>query len=605
MVRKTVKVFIRANKRLCRFDQQNLIKPTTSLKHGCAMGHLALRELLMKLSKTLQKCLTQGVLAASLWATTAAVSIAAQNDNLNTTVTPPETWPRMMIVYDNQLVDTASGVASSRNAASSNTQPSNTLLEAQARVADLLQAESTDDATVMRRATSTNVSNTDLKRTDTKTTVRDVNSWLQVADISDAQAKNMAELSQNLKDIPGVVGVIPDYKTQAFLTANDQFTNLQWHYYDPVGGINLSEAWDTALDGSFENTLPTVNVAVIDSGILSHEDLNDNVLPGADFISVLEIARDGDGRDTDPSDPGDYMPAGFCAPNIPAAAIPSSWHGTVISGLIAAGVNNGIGVAGVAPNAKIIPIRVLGPCGGSLLDALEGMLWAAGGTVVGLPDNPNPAAVVNLSFGVEGALCTPEIQSFVDGVANLGAVLVAATGNSAIDTQNVVPASCNNVIAIGAASSTGNAANYSNLGAAVDLLAPGASPNNPADPDLGLLSTSNSGAEGPVADDYIRGYAGTSMAAPHVSGVIAMMLGLDPALSASEIEQILKDTARPFPAACNGCGAGRLDAQAAVEEVKGGTVSAILSALLVSLLFAKRFTRNHSIRLARRHAETI
>jgi serine protease len=421
--------------------------------------------------------------------------------------------------------------------------------------------------------------------------LRAATDWADITTLTPSQSANIDALSDRLSAIPGVSGVIPDFKTQGFLVANDQYTNLQWHYYDPVGGINLEEAWEVALDGNFATTLPEVTVAVIDSGILPHEDLAGQVLPGADFISALEISRDGDGRDTDPTDPGDYTPAGACAPGIPAEDIASTWHGTVISGLIAASVNNAIGVAGVAPNAKVVPIRVLGRCGGSLLDALEGMVWAAGGSVAGLPNNPNPAAVINMSFGVEGAVCTPEIQGFVDTVAGLGSVLVAATGNSAINTADVIPASCNNVIAIGAASSTGNAANYSNLGAAVDLLAPGANPTNPADPDVGILSTSNNGAEGPNADDYIRGYAGTSMAAPHVSGVVAMMLGLDPTLSPTQIEQILKDTARPFPAACNGCGAGRLDAKAAVQEAQGAGLTHLMGLLLMGLLL-RRSTKN-------------
>lgn len=491
----------------------------------------------------------------------------------------PETWPRMMIVYDQTLLDTNTTEITNRNAVTNSA-----LQTAKTRVAELLNSIGTTRpaADSQGRAAA---------NTQTTPTIRNVNTWLQVANMSATQARQQDSVTESIKSIPGVIGVIPDYKIEGFLVANDPFTNLQWHYYEPIGGINLSEAWDIALDGSFNNTLPDVNVAVIDSGILSHEDLNDRVIAGADFISLIDIARDGDGRDLDPSDPGDFMPAGFCAENVPPVDIPSSWHGTVISGLIGASINNQIGVAGVAPNAKIIPIRVLGPCGGSLLDAFEGMLWAAGGTVAGFPVNPNPAAVVNLSFGVEGATCTPEIQAFVDGVADLGAVLVAATGNSAIDTQNVVPASCDKVIAVGAASSTGNAANYSNLGAAVDLLAPGASPQNPLDPDLGILSTSNNGQQGPGVDDYIRGYAGTSMAAPHVSGVIAMMLGLDPKLSAVDIEKILKDTAQPFPGACVGCGAGRLDAEAAVNEAKGGALSLLLSTLLAGFFYARRRMR--------------
>jgi serine protease len=484
-----------------------------------------------------------------------------------------------MIVYDNALINASNEAETigGRDSAASNA-----LESARRHVAEILS-----DETSAKAATTSN------RAPVPSPNIRRVNQWLEVATIAPSLTRSRKALVDDLKSVAGVVGVIPDHRIKPFLVANDQYTDLQWHYYDPVGGINLQQAWDVALDGDFNNTLPLVNVAVIDSGILPHEDLDGQIIAGADFITLPEIARDGDGRDTDPTDTGDYMPANFCAPNVPPVAIPSSWHGTVISGLIGASVNNSLGVAGVAPNAKIIPIRVLGPCGGSLLDALEGMLWAAGATINGLPDNPNPAAIVNLSFGVEGATCTPDIQAFISGVTDLGAILVAATGNSAIDTANVIPASCDNVIAVGAASSTGNSANYSNLGAAVDLLAPGASPQNPADPDLGILSTSNNGPEGPNADDYIRGYAGTSMAAPHVSGVIAMMLGLDPSLTPAEVEQILKDTAKPFPGACNGCGAGRLDAEAAVRQAKGAGISALMGLSLLALYLFRTTTMVH------------
>ncbi|MEJ2756333.1 MAG: S8 family serine peptidase, partial [Gammaproteobacteria bacterium] len=376
--------------------------------------------------------------------------------------------------------------------------------------------------------------------------------------------------------------------TKAFMESNDEYQHLQWHFHDPVGGIDLQKAWDIALKGSFRHTLTPVNVAVIDSGILPHVDLSSQVVEGIDFVSNPIIGRDGNGRDLDPTDPGDYLTPSFCGQGVPATDTPSSWHGTVVSGIIAASINNGEGVSGIAPNARIVPIRVMGPCGGSMLDALEGLLWAAGEPLAGIPNNPNPVGVANLSLGVSGLACTAEIQSLIDTAVNRGVTVVVATGNEGANADQVVPTSCDHVIAVAAASASGKVTDYSNLGSVVDLLAPGGSPQNPIDSDEGILSTSNNGQQAAGQEDYIIGYAGTSVAAPHVTGVIALMLGLNPTLTPAQVEKHLIASAIKPPERCDKCGAGRLSASGAVKRVAGSSDLGLL--IILSLVIILRST---------------
>src|SRR6266581_3528171 len=172
---------------------------------------------------------------------------------------------------------------------------------------------------------------------------------------------------------------------------NDPLFGQQWALSAAAGGINAPTAWDLQI-GS-----PGVTVAVIDTGITAHPDLAGRVLPGYDFISDPILSNDGNGRDPDPSDPGDGTSANECGDGTPAE--PSFFHGTFVSGLIAANTDNGVGIAGLDWNARILPVRTLGKCGGTFDDILDGVLWAAGVPVAGVPPNPNPARVINMSLG--------------------------------------------------------------------------------------------------------------------------------------------------------------------------------------------------------------
>ncbi|CAM5225393.1 S8 family peptidase [Alishewanella longhuensis] len=368
-----------------------------------------------------------------------------------------------------------------------------------------------------------------------------------------------AELLRQLAMDDEVEFVEEDQLLQPTLTPNDTLYTNQWHYYENVGGIRAPAAWDKA-------TGQGVVVAVLDTGYRPHPDLNANLLPGYDMISDAFIGNDGNGRDNDARDPGDWTNAGECGNGQPTSFRASSWHGTHVAGTIAAVSNNNTGVAGVAFNAKIVPVRVLGKCGGYTSDIADGIIWAAGGTVSGVPANPNPASVINMSLGGSGS-CSTTTQNAINQARSRGAAVVVAAGNSNANANNFNPGNCNGVINVAATNRQGGRASYSNFGSSVDVAAPGGQMSSANDPN-GVLSTYNSGTTTPGNDNY--GYSqGTSMAAPHVAGVAALIKQAKPNATPDEIETILKNTARSFPASCSGCGVGIVDANAAVLAAQG------------------------------------
>ena len=335
-----------------------------------------------------------------------------------------------------------------------------------------------------------------------------------------------------------------DVLLQPMVTPNDPGYPLMWNLSDEPAGVRAPGAWD-------RTTGKGQTIAIIDNGITFHSDLAANVLPGYDFISDPAVARDGDGRDSNPQDEGDA-----CTSNDS-----SSWHGTHVAGTAAAVGNNSKGVVGVAYDAKFLPLRTLGACGGRLSDVADAVIWAAGGEVPFTPANPNPARVINMSLGGKTS-CGITFQTAIDFAVGKGSVVVAAAGNETQPAANVAPANCQNVVVVGATDRAGNSASYSNYGPEVDVSAPG------GDGDHNILSTSNTGTTVPIKEAYSY-KRGTSMAAPHVAGVAALMLAVDPSLTPAEVEQILKGTARPLPGACNGgCGFGIVDATAAVKPAQ-------------------------------------
>ncbi|MEJ6003242.1 S8 family peptidase [Paucibacter soli] len=354
---------------------------------------------------------------------------------------------------------------------------------------------------------------------------------------------------------PNIEYVEPDRLMQPALVPNDSYYAQQWSLFDASAGIRAPAAWDRAKGSG-------VTVAVIDTGVRPHADFAARLLPGYDFITSSAIAGDGGGREADAYDPGDYTTAGQCGSGTPAQD--SSWHGTHVAGIVAAGANNGIGVAGVAFGARILPLRALGRCGGYTSDIADAIVWAAGGSVSGVPANANPARVINLSLGGSGA-CGITTQNAINSARARGAVVVVAAGNDNVDAGSAAPANCSGVISVAATGKSGGKASYSNYGSKVTLSAPG------GDAGAGILSTYNSGSTVPGSDAYAW-MMGTSMATPMVSGVAALMLSVNKSLTPDQLAAMLKSSARAFPASCAGCGAGLVDANAAVAlAISGGS----------------------------------
>jgi serine protease len=290
-------------------------------------------------------------------------------------------------------------------------------------------------------------------------------------------------------------------------------------------------------------------------------------VPGYDFISDSFMGNDGTGRDSNPADPGDWVAANECYPG--NAASDSSWHGTHVAGTIGAVSNNNLGVTGVNWNAKILPVRVLGKCGGTTSDIVDAMRWSAGLSVAGVPDNANPADVLNLSLGGSGT-CDITQQNAIDAIVAAGTTVVIAAGNENLNASGFNPGNCNNIITVAATNKTGSRAYYSNYGSVIEVSAPGGAQSFANDPN-GILSTLDSGTTAPVNDNAYVYYQGTSMATPNVAGVASLIKGMRPGYTPAQVLALLQSTARSFPAGstCNTsiCGSGIVDAYQALQTL--------------------------------------
>ncbi len=377
---------------------------------------------------------------------------------------------------------------------------------------------------------------------------------------------------------PQVASVEPDVRLKRQAVPNDPYytDGIQWHLRTPAEGgaaaLNLPPAWERTRGSAAQV------VAVVDSGALhGHPDLAGKLLPGYDLISDLDTSNDGNGRDPDASDPGDWIsPSEANSARYPLCpAEDSSWHGSFIAGEIAAATHNGLGVAGVGWDTRVQPVRVSGKCGAWLSDVVDGIRWAAGLPVSGVPANPTPARVINVSFGGSSS-CTPTYQNAIDD-----ATAPATTPSASATGPLTRPADCAGVLAVGAVRQDGLKTYYSSHGPNVGIMAPG----GPGAADTGprLYSTSNAGKRGPAEHIY-DGKDGTSFAAPLAAGVAALMLSVNPALTPAQLVSRIQSGARPFPSsaaypscnvstplnsACNctreTCGPGLLDADRALQ----------------------------------------
>src|SRR5690348_4762965 len=394
-----------------------------------------------------------------------------------------------------------------------------------------------------------------------------------------ADGVTSAQLAQRLSQEADVEYAVPDERRHRATAPNDPLYASgvpgngpavgQWYLRAPGGlvasSIDVEPAWAITMGN------PAIVVADIDTGVrFEHPDLlsvaaGGKLLPGYDMVSDALTANDGDGRDADASDPGDWITAAEannrsgefygCTEFDPGTgkylAEDSSWHGTQVSGIIGALTNNGIGMAGVGPNVQILPVRVLGKCGGFDSDIIAGMRWAAGLSVPGAPPNPDPARVINMSLGGPG-LCNAGYADAVSGIVAAGAVIVVSAGN---DAGHVLtsPANCSGVIAVAGLRHAGTKVGFSNLGLGVAIAAPAGNCVNTAEgsPCLyPILTTSNAGTTSPTDSIYTDSFnssLGTSFSAPQVSSTVALLLSVQPSLNSERVKEVLQATSRAFP----------------------------------------------------------
>ncbi len=374
----------------------------------------------------------------------------------------------------------------------------------------------------------------------------------------------------------------------------------QWYLRPPtstnVSAVNAQGAWSTTRGTS------SIVVAVLDTGVrFDHPDLIGKLLPGYDFVNDTKTANDGDGRDANPSDPGDWVTSSEINSDPSFAncsATASSWHGTQVAGIIGAATQNAFGMASVAPNVMVLPVRVLGKCGGFDSDIQAAMLWAAGLSESPVR-NPHPAKVLNLSLGGEGA-CTTSYKDVIARLTDAGVTVVVSAGNDAglaVDS----PANCEGAFAVAGLRHAGSKVGFSSIGPEVTISAPAGNCVNETGACLfPLLTTDNLGSTSPGSNTFsnsTQASFGTSFSAPLVSGTVGLMLSVNPQLTPAQIKSAVQASARPFPTsgagslptchAPNGteqlecycttstCGAGMLDTAAAVQIVTPATAPVV------------------------------
>jgi serine protease len=419
-----------------------------------------------------------------------------------------------------------------------------------------------------------------------------------------ATVSNVETALSSLRSDPQVAFAEPDRRRYAHAVPNDPLYAGQWYLRAAqASALRAESAWDSSAGSA------GIIVAVLDTGIrYEHPDLEraasgGRLLPGYDFVSAdsdgkFTSANDGDGRDADASDPGDWVTTSEAALPIfddnCEAQDESSWHGTRVAGLIGARSNNSAGIAGLTWRPWILPVRVLGKCGGYDSDILAGMRWAGGLGVTGVPANPNPARILNLSLGSEDR-CPASYQAVIDELVRSGVVIVASAGNESGPVA--APASCQGVVSVVALRHAGTKVGFSSLGANATIGAPGGNCVNTGANEPCLYSidtTTNLGVTVPGAHGYTDQFnfnVGTSFSAPLVAGVAALMVSVNATLPSAEITERLRAGARAYPAvsgipvcrnpsntndrqtaecACTSaaCGAGMVDAVGALEQAR-------------------------------------
>ncbi len=375
----------------------------------------------------------------------------------------------------------------------------------------------------------------------------------------------IAKTVERLKADPDVEYAVPDERRYIHAVPDDPLYSAGGQWYEQAGAatpaaVDAQTAWDITTGD------PNLVIADLDTGVrFDHPDLlalanSGRLLPGYDFISDATVANDGDGRDADASDPGDWITSADagtaqfkgCTVDI------SSWHGTRTAGILGALTNNLHGISGMTWQGRILPVRVLGKCGGYDSDIIAGMVWAAGLPVTGAPTNTTPARIINMSMGAAEA-CPQSYSDAISQLSALGVLVVASAGNEGGPVD--APANCTGVAAIAGIRHAGTKVGYSSLGPAVTVSAPAGNCVNTAGSCVySIQTTTNSGTAGPVAnDDAYTGTQitasgqplgpnlGTSFSAPIVSGIAALMLSVNSNLTSCQLVSRLKEGSQPFP----------------------------------------------------------
>ena len=395
-----------------------------------------------------------------------------------------------------------------------------------------------------------------------------------------------------LRADPEIAFAEVDQRRSARALPSDPLYASQWYLRGvETAATNFEQAWDSTTGDA-----GTV-IAVLDTGIrFEHPDLTGRVLPGYDFVSgesasSFASANDGNDWDSDASDPGDWVSStdALSGPLAGCDIDASSWHGTRVAAMIGAATDNAVGMAGGNWNGSVLPVRVLGKCGGYDSDIIAGMRWAAGLPVAGVPTNTVPATILNMSLGGAGT-CTAAYLDVVEELTAAGVLVIASAGNDSGPVES--PANCAGVLAVGGLRHVGTKVGYSSLGPEVGISAPaGNCPdvNTTFLCSLSLITATDTGLTGPVSSSYTddANYnIGTSFSAPIVSAVAGLMRSVNDQLTTAEMITRIKAGARPFPpqevglpicpalddttGQCNcttsTCGAGIADAPGAIAQ---------------------------------------
>lgn len=391
------------------------------------------------------------------------------------------------------------------------------------------------------------------------------------------------ETIQRLESDPSVEYASPNLRRRTHATTSDPLLTNQWYLLsDQPAATSTTTAWDTTQGSS------SIVVAVLDTGVrFEHPDLGrvatgGKLLPGYDFVTNTTIANDGDGRDADASDPGDWVSATDLQNAIfdDCTQSDSSWHGTRVSGLIGAATDNGQGVAGGAWNTLILPVRVLGKCFGTDADIMDAMRWAAGIAVDGVPLNTTPAKIINLSLGGTGT-CSSAYQSAVNDVIAKGVLVVASAGNDSGPVNS--PANCSGVLGVAGLRNVGTKVGFSSLGTEIGISAPGGNCVNSTvgsrclysilvPIDTGDTVPESSDYSGDIIDndDVTADYnLGTSFSAPMVAAAAALVEALDSTLTPAKVANLLKESATTFPTTSTTTGVTTCRVPTSTNDVQG------------------------------------